>query len=120
MSAAALRDCLERERIRAAASFRLDDALGTHHGMSWADFVLLQALDDAPAPMADADLAKRLGLLRSHFLMRVRPMEKLGWLSRSAGDPAGRVVALSASGRRLVREARETAAAVCGGLVRSE
>jgi len=113
MSQAALRDWLERERVRAAASFRLDDELGTHHGMSWSDFVLLHALDDAAGAMSDAGLAARLGLLRSQLLMRVRPLEKLGVVSRHEDDGGRRVVALTAAGRRLVREARETAAAVC-------
>ena len=113
MSLARLHARLESERLRAAASFRLDDELGTHHGLSWADFVLLHALDDAAGPMAAADLAARLGMLRSHLLMRVRPLEKLGLLAREAGDPSRRTVALTGSGRRLLREARETAAAVC-------
>lgn len=116
MSQAALAACLEREHARAAASFRLDDELGTHHGLSWADFVLLQSLDEAAGAMAEAALAARLGVLRSHLLMRVRPLEKLGLLSRRTDDAARRVVALSAAGRRSVREARETAAAVCGQL----
>jgi DNA-binding MarR family transcriptional regulator len=114
MSVAALDACLRRERARAADAFRLDDELGTHHGLSWSDFVLLHALHDAGAAVPDADLARELGLLRSHLLLRVRPLEKLGLVSRGA-DPGGRrSVGLSPGGRRVVREARETAAAVCG------
>lgn len=113
MSLAHLHARLESERLRAAASFRLDDELGTHHGLSWADFVLLHALDDAAVPMPGADLAATLGLLRSHLLMRTRPLEKLGLLTRDGSGPAGRAVTLTGAGRRLVREARETAAAVC-------
>lgn len=116
MSLDALHACLERERAHAAASFRLDDALGTHHGLSWDDFVLLQSLDEAPAALPDAELAARLGLLRSQLLMRVRPLEKLGWLSRAADDRGRRAVGLSVAGRRLLREARTTAAAVCAEL----
>lgn len=114
MSLAHLHARLESERLRAAASFRLDDELGTHHGMSWADFVLLHALHDAAGPMAAADLAARLGMLRSHLLVRMRPLEKVGLLSREAGEPASHVITLTSAGRRLLREARETAAAVCG------
>lgn len=114
MSLAALHARLEAERLRAAAAFRLDDELGTHHGVSWADFVLLHALHDAAAPIAAAELAARLGMLRSQLLVRMRPLEKVGLLSRERDEPASRAVALTAAGRRLVREARETAAAVCG------
>lgn len=113
MSQAALNARLEGERLRAAAAFRLDDELGTHHGMSWADFVLLHALDDAAGPMAANELAARLGMLRSHLLVRVRPLEKLGLVSRPGDVPARRTVVLTAAGRRLLGEARETAAAVC-------
>lgn len=116
MNDTALQACLERERARAAATFRLDDELGTHHGMSWADFVLLQALDDAAGPVPDAELARALGLLRSHFLLRVRPLEKLGMVARSVDERGRRALALSAGGRRLVREARHTAAYVCAQL----
>jgi MarR family transcriptional regulator, organic hydroperoxide resistance regulator len=116
MSAAALQVWLERERARAAALLTLDDELGRRHGMSWSDFVLLQSLADAAGPLPDADLAARLGMLRSHCLMRVRPLEKVGLLTRGLDDRGRRVASLSGSGRSLLAEARETAAAVCGAL----
>jgi MarR family transcriptional regulator, organic hydroperoxide resistance regulator len=116
MSAAALQAWLERERVRAAALLRLDDELGTRHGMSWADFVLLHSLDTAADGLTDGDLAAHLGMLRSHCLMRVRPLEKVGLLSRRLDDHGRRVVALRSAGRTLLREAQETAAIVCGQL----
>jgi len=112
MNFAALDAWLERERVRAAVSFALDEALGTHHGISSSDFVLLQSLDEGAGAMEDPDLAKRLGLLRSQLLMRVRPLEKVGLVLRTL-DRGRRLVHLSAGGRRLLSEARETAAAVC-------
>lgn len=115
MSSGDLHAFLQRERAHAAASFRLDEELGTHHGLSWADFVLLEALADAPAGMADGELATRLGLLRSQFLRRVRPLEKVGLVTRTPDDRGRPLVALSASGRRSLREARETAEMVCAG-----
>ena len=116
MSTAALHAWLERERVRAAATLRLDDELGTRHGMSWTDFVLLQSLDDAAGAMTESELAARLGLLRSHCLMQVRPLEKVGLLVRSVDDQGRRVVALRGAARGLLREAHETAAIVCGQL----
>jgi MarR family transcriptional regulator, organic hydroperoxide resistance regulator len=116
MSLAALHACLARERARAAASFRLDDELGTHHGISWIDFVLLHSLHDSAGAMADAELAARLGMLRSHLRMRVRPLEKLGLVACQTDARERRVVALTAAGNRLAQEARETAAHVCSRL----
>ncbi|QJW85656.1 hypothetical protein HK414_27805 [Ramlibacter terrae] len=45
-------------------------------------------------------------------------MEKLGLVARSAGQ--GRAVVLGPGGRRVLREARETAAAVCAGFGATE
>ncbi len=47
MSAEALQACMDRHLKHAAMVYRLDDELGTHHGLSWADFVLLTVLDAA-------------------------------------------------------------------------
>lgn len=112
MSGANLQSVLEREHAHAAAIFRLDDELGTRHGLSWADFVLMDHLCDEDAGVQEARLAEAVGVLRSKLLMRTRPLEKLGLVSRSAAD-AGRRIALSPAGRRLLAEARETAEVVC-------
>ena len=107
----ALQDCLAREHAQALAGFALDDALGTHHGLSWADFVLLRHVGEAPSGLPEAELARRLGVLRSRLLLRTRPLEKLGWLQRVEGGE--RSLALRPAGRRMLAEAEETAAAVC-------
>ena len=112
MKADALHPFLARELAHARARFRLDNALGTHHGISWQDFVLLELLDEEGVP--EARLAAALGILRSQLLLRVRPLEKLGWVRRT---PDGvKLTQLSAAGRRLLCEARETAASVCAQL----
>jgi DNA-binding MarR family transcriptional regulator len=109
MNLAPLQSFLRIEQNRAAAAFVLDEELGTHHGLSWADFVLLDALDEQEGRgLPQPRLATRLGLRGSKLLMQVRPLEKLGLVSRS-----GSVVALRPAGQRVLREARETAAAVC-------
>lgn len=113
MNFAALDAYLERERVRAATSFALDEELGTHHGISSSDFVLLQSLQDGES--SHAELAHQLGLRRSHLLIRLRPLEKVGLVLRTSDPQDRRAALLSAAGRRLLREARETAAAVCQG-----
>lgn len=109
MTGATFDSFLRSERDRAATVFVLDEELGTHHGLSWADFVLLHDLQ--AGGWAEPQLASRLGLRRSALLMRVRPLEKLGLLARS-GEAGRPVVALRPAGHRVVREASETAAAV--------
>ena len=47
MSEEALQACIRRHLTHAAEVFILDDELGTHHGLSWADFMLLTVLDAA-------------------------------------------------------------------------
>lgn len=116
MSLSALHACLEREYARAAAAFRLDDELGTHHGISWLDFVLLDSLQASAGAMRDTELAARLGMLRSHLLMRVRPLQKLGLVTCQAGEADSRAIDLTGAGHRLVHEARETAAHLCAQL----
>lgn len=108
-----LQSFLQAERHRAATAFILDEELGAHHGLSWADFVLLEALDGHEQGVPRAQLARQLGLRASKLLVQVRPLEKLGLLTR--GAPATQAhVALRPAGRRVLHEARETAAAVCG------
>jgi hypothetical protein len=91
MNLAPLHTFLRMERDRAATTFVLDEELGTHHGLSWADFVLLHTLDDDGREMPQRQLAKRLGLHGSKLLMQIRPLEKLGLLSRNtdAREPVG-------------------------------
>lgn len=111
MSFANLDACLEREQLHAQVTFLLDDALGTYHGLSWADFVLLECLDATSAGIAEAKLASMLGVLRSRLLLRTRPLEKLGLVTRATEGL--RPITLTRAGRQLLREARYTAERIC-------
>lgn len=113
MNDTALDAHLQRERVHAAVSFRLDDALGTHHGISWSDMVLMQLLDEANVATSLAQMADRLSVLQSELLRRVRPLEKTGLVSHAQGGADKRAMFLSDAGRRRLAEARETAARVC-------
>lgn len=105
---ATLVHCLDRHRHWAAMTAVLDEALATHHGLGWSDFVLLNALADHDAGLPTAALASRLHLGRSRLVAQLLPLEKTGLIAR---QPAARSVALRAAGRRMVREARATVAA---------
>jgi DNA-binding MarR family transcriptional regulator len=112
-----LQSCLawqvDRHLDQAALNFRLDDELGTHHGLSWSDFVLLSVLDGADGAVSSPELADRLGLTPSRLVLQLLPLEKTGLVARDVAADGKRSVTLRASGRRLLRESRETAADVC-------
>jgi DNA-binding MarR family transcriptional regulator len=113
MSDDALHACIARHLAHAATVSRLDDDLGTHHGLSWADFVLLTALDAAPDATAAAELARSLCLPASRLLQQLLPLEKIGLLERTPDSHGKRRIQLRPRGRRLLREARETAENAC-------
>ena len=111
MSEEALRACVDRHLEHAAFVFMLDDELGIHHGLSWADFVLLTVLDAAGGAAPATELARTLRTPASRLLLRLLPLEKTGLVERAADGGGRRRVALRPQGRRLLHEAQETAAA---------
>lgn len=113
MSEAALQACMDRHLEHAAFVFMLDNELGTHHGLSWADFVLLTMLDAAGGAAPAMALAHTLHMPASHLLLRLLPLEKTGLVERAADGDGKRRVTLRPQGRRLLREARDTAANAC-------
>lgn len=113
MSEEALQACVDRHLEHSAIVFKLDDELGTHHGLSWTDFVLLTVLDAAGSALPTAALARSLRMSASHLLLRLLPLEKTGLVERTADGDGKRHVALRAPGRRLLHEARGTATRAC-------
>jgi len=113
MSDQALQTCMDRHLKHAAMVCRLDDELGTHHGLSWADFVLLTALDAASGTAPATELARTLCLPASQLLLQLLPLEKIGLVERAADSNGKRRVELRPQGRRLLHEARDTAQHAC-------
>lgn len=113
MSEEALQACVHQHLEHAAKVFMLDDELGTHHGLSWADFVLLTVLDAAGGATPVKALARTLCMPASHLLLRLLPLEKTGLVQRAAGGDGERLVTLRPPGRRLLNEARDTASNAC-------
>ena len=109
----ALQACMDRHLAHAAMMHRLDDDLGAHHGLSWADFVLLTALDAASEATPAKELARTLCMPASQLLLRLLPLEKIGLVERAADSNGKRCVKLRPQGRRLLREARDTAQNAC-------
>jgi len=113
MSDASLQACVDRHLAHAATVLMLDEELGTHHGLSWADFMLLTVLDAAGCGVPARTLAGRLCTPPSQLLLRVLPLEKTGLVERAADAGVPRLVRLRPPGRRLLNEARHTAANAC-------
>ena len=113
MSEQALQACVDRHLAHAAWVSVLDDELGSHHGLSWADFVLLSVLDAAGGAALVTELARTLCTPASHLLLRLLPLEKTGLVERAALGDRKRLVTLRSQGRRLLYEARDTAARAC-------
>jgi DNA-binding MarR family transcriptional regulator len=119
MSISPLQICLDRHHRQATLTFKLDDELGILHGMSWADFVLLNALDEARGALSTADLAQKLSVPRSRLLLQLMPLEKIGLVSRCLGADGTRRVSLRPNGQRQIGEARETAYRLCAQIVQN-
>lgn len=110
---AAYDTCLAVAAAHARLQRKLDDELGTFHGLGFADFRLLTSLAGAPGErMTTAALSRPLGVQPSAVVRQVLALEKSGWVERIVDGPQ-RWVALRPLGRRLQREAAETAASIC-------
>ncbi len=110
MSTSALDDCLRISLAHGSLTLKLDDVLGTFHGLSLDDFILLRLLAQAEGGRLPLErLMRPLGLRMSAVLRQLAPLEKTGQLQREPG----RWVALRPAGRAQMREAEVTADAVC-------
>jgi DNA-binding MarR family transcriptional regulator len=109
----ALNVCLRLNEAHARLRRKLDDELGTRHGLSLADFVLMQALARAPQGLSAQDLQQPMGVQRSEVVRQVIALEKTGWVARATDADGKRRVQLRRPGQQLVAEAAESAAAVC-------
>jgi MarR family transcriptional regulator, organic hydroperoxide resistance regulator len=110
MSTDALDDCLHISLAHASLMLKLDDVLGTFHGLSLNDFMLLRLLSQAEGGRLPlAGLMRPMGVRMSAVLRQLVPLEKTGYLQREPG----RMVALRPAGRAQVNEAASSAGVVC-------
>jgi DNA-binding MarR family transcriptional regulator len=109
--------CLRVSRAHASLNLKLDDELGTFHGLGLQDFILLRLLAEREGGrMALADLVRPMGMRQSAVMRQLLQLEKTGKVQRESapGTGAGQpCVALRPAGRRLLNEALATADAVC-------
>lgn len=110
MKTDALDDCLRISLAHASLALKLDDVLGTFHGLSLTDFILLRLLSQAEGGRLPlAGLMRPMGVRMSAVLRQLVPLEKTGYLQREPG----RMVTLRSAGRAQVTEAASSAEAVC-------
>ena len=112
--------CVRISLAHASLTLKLDDELGTYHGLSLNDFILLRLVSLAEqGRMPVADLVRPLGLQLSAVTRELVRLEKMGLVQRetSAGD-AQRIVVIRASGKRLLGEALASAETVCAEALR--
>jgi predicted transcriptional regulator len=112
----ALELCLQRSGEHARIQLLLDDVLGTHHGFSWSDFRLLQALAQGEGGrLPIAALVAVLGVQQSGVIRQLIPLEKTGQLQRETVGGV-RCVTLRPAGKAQLGEAALTAEATCRDL----
>ena len=97
--------CLRLARAEAVLVRRFDNALGSHHGISFSDFQLLNHLARAPgARLRRVDLADRVGLTASGVTRTLLPLEKIGLITRQSDPRDARVgfAAITDAGYEMV------------------
>lgn len=104
-----LSQTLRHHRQLARQVQRLDDELGLHHGLSWNDLLLLDALHDAGGRLSARQAAAATGRSPAGLLRQVLPMEKIGLVQRQRDGSGPPHLVLAAGGARRLREARDTA-----------
>lgn len=111
-----LQACLALRAAHASLTLKLDDELGTHHGLGWSEFALLSVLARSDAgQLRLTELALLLGLSLSNALRQILALEKIGLLERLDNPTKlrDRRIRLRQAGRAALAAAEETAEEVC-------
>lgn len=112
--------CIRLARAHAALTRRLDSVLAGVHGLSFADFMLLQALARTPGGrLRRVDLADCLGLTASGVTRSLIPLEKTGLVSRQPDPRDARVgyATLTPAGQALLANALDSARRVADEVI---
>jgi DNA-binding MarR family transcriptional regulator len=111
--------CLALHRAHASLQLKLDNELGTYHGIHFNDFALLNFLAQGDGGRVSIpELVRPLGLPQSAVLRQLIVLEKIGLVVRE-GANGDRQAVLRPAGRALVNAARETADSICTEAVES-
>jgi DNA-binding MarR family transcriptional regulator len=99
--------CLRLTKAHAVLVRRFDGHLGTLHGLSFGDFVLLLHLSRSPAgKLRRIDLAEQLGVTASAVTRALIPLERIGLVTRQRDLRDARVgyATLTKAGQRVLQE----------------
>jgi DNA-binding MarR family transcriptional regulator len=121
-SISAMDFCLRLARANAVLIRRFDSMLGTYHGISFADFQILNHLQLAPeGKLRRVDLAERVGLSASGVTRALLPLEKIGLVARESDPRDARVglALITETGRELAINATDVVNLVSRELTRS-
>ncbi|MES2898783.1 MAG: MarR family winged helix-turn-helix transcriptional regulator [Pseudomonadota bacterium] len=114
--------CLRLARATAVLVRRLDNALGSHHGISFSDYQLLNHLARAPAGrLRRVDLAERVGLTASGVTRTLLPLEKIGLVTRQPDPRDARVgfAVITPAGEEMVLNASDVVDRISSEIVRA-
>ncbi len=114
--------CLRLARATAVLVRRLDNALGSHHGISFSDYQLLNHLARAPAGrLRRVDLAERVGLTASGVTRTLLPLEKIGLVTRQPDPRDARVgfAVITPAGEEMVVNATDVVDRISSEIVRA-
>jgi DNA-binding MarR family transcriptional regulator len=115
-----LRLCIAISKAHSTLTRRFDGRLGTWHGLSFGDFIVLLHLGRAADHrLRRVDLAAELGVTPSAVTRTLIPLEKIGLVARRSDVRDARVgyAVLTKSGQRLLQEALESAHMISGEVV---
>jgi DNA-binding MarR family transcriptional regulator len=107
--------CLHLAKAHAALVRRFDGRLGTLHGLSLGDFILLLNLSRAPGgKLRRVDLASQLGLTASAVTRALIPLERIGLVKRQRDMRDARIgyAVLTKTGQRVLEESMSSAEGV--------
>jgi DNA-binding MarR family transcriptional regulator len=110
-------------RVLAETSRRMDGRLGAFHGLSFVDLAVLTAVQKSAAgQIRRVDLAEHLGLTQSAVTRILIPLEKIGLVKRRRDPNDARVgfTSITATGRRVLEDARATAEELARDLLLTE
>ncbi|MBS0055894.1 MarR family transcriptional regulator [Yersinia sp. Marseille-Q3913] len=104
--------CLALYRAHASLQLKLDDELGTYHGISFSDFALLNVIARSDGDRINISvLVNKMGKPQSAVVRQLIALEKIGLVTRDSNNGLRQVV-LRPPGRVLVNVARETVESV--------
>lgn len=119
MSHPSLASVLALLRAHARVEEQFGNALGSVHGLSLKELLLLMHLEREPKTrLSRIDLARRLHVSASTVTRMTAPLEKLGMVGRQADTRDARLayVVLTPAGQKLVANARATLERMAGEL----